>query len=433
MMKRCFVYVSLLATFVTCSDLAQTPSLTNNRTDLIFFPFYTNVTHLYEDIFRGYDKRIKPRINQSESVTVSFMFEFFSIIEFETASQELSVLGMFYFMWNDELLSWEPPLYDGVNVAKFPLKEVWSPIMKISQASNGNGVIGHTADIVTYASSGDATWVPEGTYSVICEVTIKFYPFDRQSCNLTLYVSDVALSEVTLEPLFDGVKSDVFRKNPEWKLLEVYTHKIEYAGVYLYDIVIKVERRTEYIMYTIVSPLILLSVLNIGVFIVPIDSGEKGSIAVTIFLSYEVFVSAINDDLPHNSINVCYLLIYIQFLLYFSVFAVIYSFAESYIYTYHADDPVIRRKKDSAKYSRNEESKMHSKQFKSANADRTGTSSEKLTTGSTNQIKEKECTDKLTWKKLLRYIDIIFFATCFLVVSTSTAIYFKSISYGNNL
>ena len=85
----------------------------------------------------------------------------------------------------------------------------------------------------------------------------------------------------------------------------------------------------------------LIHFVTVGIFIVPIDSGEKGSIAVTSFLSHGIFVTAIIDDLPHNSVYVSYFLIYIQLLLMFSVAIVLYYFIELWIYSVHADEAVL--------------------------------------------------------------------------------------------
>ena len=93
----------------------------------------------------------------------------------------------------------------------------------------------------------------------------------------------------------------------------------------------------SFILYTVISPLILLSLLIVCVFLVPVDSGEKASTSVTIFLSYGIFVSAIRDELPPNSINGSYLLSYIQLLLLFSVFSVIYYFIQSWIFAHYAE------------------------------------------------------------------------------------------------
>ena len=419
-------YVSLLLANVNGHDAQANFKTRQNNTSQIESPLYKNVANFYKDILTGYDKRIKPRINQSDSVTVKFLFQFTGIIELDTASQKFSVLGMFYFKWKDEILSWKPSSFGELKAVKFPSKEVWSPTMVLAKAFDGNGVIGNGADIVTYASSGDATWVPEGIYHVICDVTIKHYPFDRQSCNLTLYASDAAPSEVSLEPLLDGVSTELYRHHPEWKLLSVNTYKIEYSGVYLFNIVVELERRTAYIMYTVVSPLISLSVLNIGIFLVPISSGEKGSIAVTIFLSYEVFVSAVSDELPHNSMNVSYLLVYIQLLLIFSVFAVIYTFIQSLVYNYYGEEPVFRCSRTINKHNLTGSTKDNINSHDGLPEKSCDIVSQKVENKAKAKARENE--HIFTWTKLLRYIDLVFFFASLIVVSLSTTVYFQIIA-----
>ena len=151
------------------------------------------------------------------------------------------------------------------------------------------------------------------------------YPFDKQRCVVNVFVNDAYLTEVVLVPAVDAVGTQSFNENTGWKLLGFYSYISEYIiGTRYNVIVIELERRTAFILFTVISPLILLSVLNVCVFLIPIDSCEKASASVTIFLSYGVFVSAIRDELPHNSIDVSYLMFYIEALLLLSVLSVIY-------------------------------------------------------------------------------------------------------------
>ena len=244
---------------------------------------YQNVTNLYENVLTGYDKRVKPRKNQSEFVKVTFSFEMLGITEFDTASQKFSVLGYFYFQWRDDILSWKPKSYGGIKMAKLPLDDIWSPVMTFTKDFHGSGVMGGGRDGVIFVHTGDATWTPAGIFSVFCDVRTKFYPFDRQSCVMSIYAADSASSEIKLHPSGEGVSKDRYQPNSEWILVDVRVEKVNMPEVFFYDVIIDLERRTEFLIYTVVSPLVLLSILNVGIFIVPIDSGEKGSIAVTLF------------------------------------------------------------------------------------------------------------------------------------------------------
>ena len=304
-------------------------------------PTDSDVRALYTHLLDGYDTRIRPTTNQSKAVVVSVYFALTNILDFQTASQKFDVLGYFFFTWTDEFLKWNISQYSGVGVMKIPQSQIWTPTIIISKIYDGESKVGHVSDRVAVTWDGSVTWQPEGTYHIICEVQITFYPFDQQICVLTFYVSDESLLEVELiEDSYGGVRTDKFTENSEWKLLEVYAEREVEYGAYIMNVNIALGRRFEFILFTVIAPLIILSVLNLCVFLVPIESEEKGSFSVTIFLSYGVFVSEISSSLPHNSLNLPYLLIYMLLLLIFSVLTVIYAIIQSRIFTLKADQPV---------------------------------------------------------------------------------------------
>ncbi|XP_062583249.1 acetylcholine receptor subunit delta-like [Saccostrea cucullata] len=49
------------------------------------------------------------------------------------------------------------------------------------------------------------------------------------------------------------------------------------------------------------APILLLSLLNPLVFVLPVESGERVSYAITIFLSFAVFMTLLSDNIPKSS------------------------------------------------------------------------------------------------------------------------------------
>ena len=410
-------YIAILrADFVYTTTRLTTQTLNGSSTDVS----YQNVIHLYDDILLGYDKRIRPVRNQSQAVIVNFTFLLSNVIQFDTATQKLSFSGTFFFMWKDELLTWNSTKYGGLKEAKLPLKVVWTPTMVISKSLEGQGLIGHPTDIVTYMDDGYALWAPEGLFDIICEVNTKFYPFDMQTCKITIYVSDTYYKDVKLVKSSNVTESDLYYLNMEWNLVDTHTEEAFYLGVKFVNIVLRLKRRKAYLMYTVISPLVLLSVLNVGVFIVPVDTGEKGSIAITIFLSYGVFISTINDDLPHNSIDASYLLNYILLLLILSVTTVIYSFIQSWVFTYHADEEV--------------QIKLLRTFFKTPASDRHVNNNLHVDENNVPEVETDKSrqtdTDILTWRKILRRIDITLFTVIFVWNAFATVGYMVYLAIG---
>ena len=95
--KMCGIFAIVVA-FFACADfcMSQLPPNVSSTVSLDKGS-YQNKTDLYENILTGYDKRVKPRKDQSESVKVTFLFRILGITEFDTASQKLSILGIFLF------------------------------------------------------------------------------------------------------------------------------------------------------------------------------------------------------------------------------------------------------------------------------------------------------------------------------------------------
>ena len=370
-------------------------------------PSYSHVRTLYGDILSEYDSRIRPRRNLSEYVDLYVRFSLISITDFDTAGQTISLMGYFQCLWVDELIAWNTTEYNGTQVIELPIEEVWVPDIEYGTAHGGKGNFFNSKGKISYNSDGSASSSSGGTYTVICNVNTKYYPFDKQTCTMIIYAGSLG-SGVDLQILESGQSLSGYSENPEWKLLGVSFEKYIVGFNYI-KITFDLERRTEFICYTVIAPLVLLSILNVGVFIVPVDSGEKGSIAVTVFLAYGVFVSMISNELPPHSVNVSFLLIYILNLLLLSVVAVIYSYIQSWIFSHYADKPV------------------NFSIFKMCNCDtqvRPATKEDLQTKIVVHDAEGMNNSNRLTWRQVLRKMDIAVFLLMLLLLLICTSVSF---------
>jgi len=60
-------------------------------------------------------------------------------------------------------------------------------------------------------------------------------------------------------------------------------------------------RRAEFYVINIVLPILLMSFLNVMVFYLPADAGEKMSYSLTVLLALAVFLTLIADSMPNTS------------------------------------------------------------------------------------------------------------------------------------
>ena len=321
-------------------ETAQTNSVSSQ-----VYPSNVDLKNLYEFLLTGYDTRVRPKSNQSQTTQVSVFFSILNVLDFKTSSQTFDILGYFYFVWEDDFLTWKPREYSRLQWTKIPQPEIWTPQVMIANMYSGESRVGDSTDRVLVTFRGTVSWVPESTYKIICEVEIEYYPFDKQTCRLTFYVSDEFLTEVELVPdaKHNGVRIDNYIENSEWKLINATVDKYSVYGVSYIDVIFVVERRLEFIFFTTIAPLLLLSVMNVCAFLIPVESEEKGSYSITIVITYGVFISHISASLPPNSMVIPYMLLYMIWLLGFSVSTVIYSVIQSRLFA-HYSKRIVRLK-----------------------------------------------------------------------------------------
>ena len=64
------------------------------------------------------------------------------------------------------------------------------------------------------------------------------------------------------------------------------------------------KRRSQFYVLNIILPCVMLSVLQLCVFLVPPPCGEKVSLSITVLLSFTVFLLMVSDNMPQTSISV---------------------------------------------------------------------------------------------------------------------------------
>ena len=61
------------------------------------------------------------------------------------------------------------------------------------------------------------------------------------------------------------------------------------------------KRKARYTVVNVITPIILLSVMDLLVFWLPPESGEKVSLGITVLLSFSVFLLVVDERLPRTS------------------------------------------------------------------------------------------------------------------------------------
>ncbi|KAH9488936.1 Neuronal acetylcholine receptor subunit beta-4 [Bulinus truncatus] len=165
------------------------------------------------------------------------------------------------------------------------------------------------------------------------------YPFDQHACSIKMMAMTFTNSEMRFITSATGnVSTNSYTNNGEWDLTTADIHlpknftETEFPELH---ITFHLKRRPFFLLLNVILPAIILSFLNIMVFVIPADSGEKISYGITVLLALSVFLSTVGGMLPRSS-NVPMVTVYLFILLIISMLTVINSII--IVYLHHKEE-----------------------------------------------------------------------------------------------
>ncbi|KAK0062252.1 neuropeptide FF receptor 2 [Biomphalaria pfeifferi] len=292
---------------------------------------YSHTLSLFNDKLSSdkYDTQIRPLLNQANILNVYVSFELVSIVEIDDVAQSFVANGFLMFSWTDEILAWDPSNYGGLNVIHPIPENIWRPRVVLINTLGDRDLFDDDKAPVFILNNGHTSWVPGSLFPTSCELDVTNYPFDKQTCYITIVAMTLDVTEMQFVAFTSEVQKNFFIPNGEWNLLssninitQVTSSNISLSTIQL---IFVMQRRPTFMIVNIVLPIVFLSFLNILVFVIPADSGEKIGYGITVLLALSVFMSTVSGMLPSSSLNMAKLTIYILILLIISMLTVIVS------------------------------------------------------------------------------------------------------------
>lgn len=164
---------------------------------------------------------------------------------------------------------------------------------------------------LTINYTGEVIWYPYEVFQTRCAIDITYFPFDEQTCDISFIIWCYTAYEVVITKSSNGVNEYEYEENAIWTIVdtsfEVKTESFESQITFS----ITLQRKSRYYVINVIVPIVCLGFLSQLVFVVPTEAGEKMSYAVTVFLSFAVFLTMISADLPKNSESTSVLSVYL--------------------------------------------------------------------------------------------------------------------------
>ncbi|XP_022105176.1 neuronal acetylcholine receptor subunit alpha-10-like [Acanthaster planci] len=250
---------------------------------------------------------IRPVYNISRKTTVIHRLLITQVIELNEKHQTIQISGWLRQTWEDEFLKWDPADYEEVDELYVHQSKVWLPDTTLYK--NVDKDFESYKDIsVQVFSSGEVRWATPVILKCTCLIDARLFPFDTQVCELKFSSWAFDGSEVDLVKE-EGLEAGQvhFADNGVWQLLRVEVVRQEqwyaccpapYPEVSYY---LHLRRRPLFHVLNILVPCVLLSVLNLMVFSLPPESGEKIQLGMTNLLALVLFQQLISESLPPTS------------------------------------------------------------------------------------------------------------------------------------
>ncbi|XP_067664247.1 acetylcholine receptor subunit alpha-1-A-like [Haliotis asinina] len=253
-------------------------------------------------LFSNYTSEHRPLNNQSERVKVSAIVNLLDITDFDAVKQQFICNALFSIDWKDDFLVWDPEDFGGIKFFTFNNGyNAWFPSITVTNTLEKRDVFKEDTQRMTVFSNGTVLWVPSAILKTSCPLSVRTFPFDIQECSIYLMAVHYTVEEVEFVTGSDKVHVDQFQRSDHWELLDTSLSSVKIGNVDKWHITLRFQRRPLYYILNVLIPIVILSILNMAVFAVPVESGEKLSFAVTVLLSLVVFMTFVSELIPKTS------------------------------------------------------------------------------------------------------------------------------------
>tara|TARA_B100000787_G_C16184481_1_gene293790 strand:+ start:194 stop:1243 length:1050 start_codon:yes stop_codon:yes gene_type:complete len=209
--------------------------------------------------------------------------------------------------WNDKNLQWNQSKWNisSIIVQTNPEldRAIWIPDIVIYNTAEKPMDDLHGSNAIV-SSNGDVFWSRPGMIRTSCVFDLADFPFDTQVCTYKFGSWVYDSSKINLTDNSNLIDLSHYQNNQEWKLTNtnsriesrIYTCCDEPYQTAIFNVTLK--RNSGYYVLNIIIPAFATSTLMLICLLIPWDSGERISYAVTVMLSIIVFLLILSEHLP---------------------------------------------------------------------------------------------------------------------------------------
>ncbi|VDI72632.1 Hypothetical predicted protein [Mytilus galloprovincialis] len=268
----------------------------------------SNIKQLYADIFTSYQPSILPNSDFSAPLEITLTPLLMTITQFQEVEEILDVAIGIITSWVDDGLSWTPSSYGNAKQIIVPHTDVWTPkLVLINSVKTYEPLAGDNDVFATVYYNGTMSIIYGDVLSSKCTANIYKFPFDSQTCDLQFAVWGITSNDVTI--IANPVNLAFYNANSNWALDSYSSKSTVMNGYSMLIVSMTIKRAPLYYIIMVALPTNMFFLLNPLVFLLPVESGERLGLAMTILLSYAIFLTMVQMSIPASSNPMSILLI----------------------------------------------------------------------------------------------------------------------------
>lgn len=398
-----------------------------------------DITNLRQDLLKGYDKYIPPVDRANRNITDVTILLFLRFVnDFDEVAGHLESTILIQAWWKDTRLSWEPSKYNGFDGKSasliFDFKEIWVPNIILWNPINSFEILDPSNDhlLARVYSSAFVYYIIGAKITSHCTPNVKYFPFDRHNCFIQLLTYESLYFPNQIKINSKNIENGYgFGENPQWivSVGEPEVSDFLGQGIYVATFPITLERRSLFLVLNLFVPILLLSFINVFVFAIPIQAGERSSFAITVFLALAVYMTVVASNIPHSSKPM-------PLWSYFLLFKLIYSAAIALCSTIimrlsNKTTPLSRCLKRIVKWkiwSFSKGIKIKEDEIMSMNSTQDASNNQKNTSVTEDNMEDHSTDIDLSWKEAAYVLDKLFMVF-FLFVAFLESIFTFTFTY----
>ncbi|KAK3577924.1 hypothetical protein CHS0354_034563 [Potamilus streckersoni] len=263
-------------------------------------------------IFTIYQEKssVIPLQDLTKTLNVSLGLHLLAINDFDDVAGIMDISTYLFMEWTEEIYVNAYGSGAPDTSVTIPAASIWKPsLILVNSAGESTEIVQEQSQVRIYLKSGKCEWSENVVFKASCKPNVYFYPFDVHDCSVKFTTRSYKSNELTL--LASSYKTDHFEESVTWNMRKTSSETLiqDYKSHVKFQITIS--RRSLNYVLNYILPILILSGLNIFVFILPRRSGERAGYSVTCFLAFVVFMNTIVTSLPKSSAPVSVLVYYL--------------------------------------------------------------------------------------------------------------------------